>query len=254
MSSAPRSLVTNTGTPYAPALLPVLRPDRPALVITSTSWTPDEDFSLLLKALTIYEHRARAVNGPVNGTGDARLSKKGRLPKLLMIVTGRGDLRDRYMREVEALETGGKWEWVRCRSVWMSSKDYPILLGSADLGISLHSSSSALDLPMKVVDMFGCGLPVCALDFACLHELVQDGENGVIFHSADELAYQFESLLTSFPEHTRLDQLRDSLREKLNPPTYPNTLPSSTWKWGTWTENWNRVVRPLVDERHILSG
>jgi len=52
-----------------------------------------------------------------------------------------------------------------------------------------------VDLPMKVVDMFGAGLPVIAWRFKALKELVIDGVNGESFGSAEELLGTLTDLL-----------------------------------------------------------
>nr|GAT46049.1 mannosyltransferase [Mycena chlorophos] len=211
---------------YSVADTPSLRQDRPALLMSSTSWTADEDFSILLDALCKYE---------------ASTSKN--LPKLFVVITGKGPLRDKYMSEVAELEKG--WKRVRCVSMWLEAEHYPLLLGAADLGVCLHASSSNLDLPMKVVDMFGCELPVCALQFDCLHELVKDGVNGLVFKDADQLAQQMELLLSGFPRCPRLDELRANLKPVSSPsPHSPPHAPEEIWE--SWDEHWARVVRPIV--------
>ncbi|THU90753.1 hypothetical protein K435DRAFT_781064 [Dendrothele bispora CBS 962.96] len=232
----PLSVTSQTYTQVEP---PILRPDRPALVVSSTSWTPDEDFGILLDALTIYEQRACVMNGSSSG--------QRKLPKLLMAVTGKGPQRQEYMNKVNELQKS--WKWVRCISVWLEAEKYPVFLGSAEFGVCLHSSSSALDLPMKVVDMFGCGLPVCALNFKCLPELVKHEKNGLVFNNSAELAEQLESLLSSFPESPRLAALRRSLDQATHKAenTHPYNLEASEeWEWSSWNENWNHKMKPLV--------
>lgn len=128
-----------------------MRPDRPALIVSSTSWTPDEDFTVLISALDTYQ----------------RLLQNNRsLPRLLVLVSGKGGpLLSSFLSTVHEREASGTWTSITVRTTWLAMEDYPVFLGSADVGVSLHGSSSGLDLPMKVVDLFGCGVPVLARNF-----------------------------------------------------------------------------------------
>jgi beta-1,4-mannosyltransferase len=99
---------------------PSLRADRPALVVSSTSWTPDEDFSILLDAMRRYEETAGVRED---------------LPKMLVVVTGKGPQREEYMSRIEKMQR--EWKKVRCVSMWLEAEDYPVLLG--ELAVSFSS-------------------------------------------------------------------------------------------------------------------
>eukprot|EP00884_Botryococcus_braunii_P002445 jgi/Botrbrau1/12200/Bobra.0186s0105.1 len=166
----------------APGEAPRLREDRPALIVSSTSWTPDEDFRILLEAAMLY---------------DAQASRAGAdYPRLLIFVTGKGPQKEQYLQQMQGLDL----RRVAFRTLWLESADYPRLLGSCDLGVSLHTSSSGYDLPMKVVDMFGCGLPVCAYKYDCIEELVANEKAGLLFSTPKDLARHFLRLFLGFPQ------------------------------------------------------
>lgn len=141
------------------------------VVVTSSSWSADDDFALLLEAM-------------------AELDSEG-ARRIAFIMTGDGPLRAQWEQRIAELRL------LRCsaHTLWLEPDDYPRLLAAADLGLSLHRSASGLDLPMKIADMFGAGLPVLALDYGpVLGELVRAGENGRLFRTASELAAHLRSL------------------------------------------------------------
>ena len=43
---------------------------------------------------------------------------------------------------------------VKIEAKWLKEGSYQKMIASVDLGVCLHMSSSNLDLPMKIVDMF----------------------------------------------------------------------------------------------------
>jgi beta-1,4-mannosyltransferase len=150
------------------------------LIVSSTSWTPDEDFSVLLEALVAYS---------------ASVTNQTYLPNILAIITGKGPQKEYYLERIRKLNQEKKLLNVVVLTAWLRSEDYASLLGSADMGISLHTSSSGVDLPMKVVDMFGTGLPVAGWSkFEAWPELVTEGVNGRGFGSAEELTRILEQL------------------------------------------------------------
>lgn len=142
--------------------------NRPGLLVSSTSWTEDEDFSILFSALqgdlyifciTFIEIILIHISSDYENHIVSGNSRK--LPNLVCVITGKGPMKQYYSTKIN----DQKWIHVTVIMPWLEDEEYPKMLASADLGVSLHVSSSGMDLPMKVVDMFGCCLPVCAYDF-----------------------------------------------------------------------------------------
>ena len=188
-------------------------------IVCPTSWTEDEDFDLAIDAVLRLEERVRGW--------EAAASQ--RFPDLVILVTGDGARRAEFERRFAGLPA----RRVQLRARWLEPEDYPRVVGSADLGLCLHRSSSGLDIPMKVADLFGAGIPVCALDYgACLAERVRHGDNGLLFSTARQLADELFDLFETFPTHQPLlSRLRTGARKSARP---------------TWEEGWTREARSLL--------
>lgn len=87
--------------------------------------------------------------------------------------------------------------------------------------------------------MFGSGVPVLAVHFPCLHELVRHGENGLIFKNSVELKDDivnllFPSMIRCGEELAELHQLRDNAKQI-----------------ESWDENWERVMLPILSSLRL---
>ena len=258
------------------------RADRPLVLISSTSWTADEDFSMLLTAVEEYdrvrtEELKDAQRRQKRGAGEEeskveeeeddeddvdsrvhfadvdvtatvaqllhtttvlrrhRRRRNLTLPPLLVLITGKGPLLQSFLYKVSLLHLSS----VYIATLFLPFHLYPLLLGAADVGLSFHTSSSGLDLPMKVVDMFGAELPVLAVGFECLGELVEEGKTGYVFGDGMALEQLIEVMATSegdsgaagwMSERGRIGRMRVNVKR---------------WADKRWDESWHEHAAPL---------
>ena len=121
-------------------------------MLSSSSYSMEENFSELIRALDIVDTDAAC-------------------PKWAIIATGKGVTKSIF--EDLFKEANAKWKKTSVHMVFLDVDDYPKVVASADIGVCLHYSSSGVDLPMKVVDMFSAGVPViCKGGYRSLSELV----------------------------------------------------------------------------------
>jgi beta-1,4-mannosyltransferase len=189
-------------------------------LVCPTSYTEDEDFDVVIDGVLRLEDRIRGWEA----AGPSR-----RFPDLVILVTGDGARRTEFERRFAGLPA----RRVHLRARWLEPEDYPRVVGSADLGLCLHRSSSGLDIPMKVADMFGAGVPVCALDYgATLAERVRHGSNGLLFSTAQQLANVLFDLFETFPGDDELfERLRTGARKSAQM---------------SWEEGWRREALPVL--------
>lgn len=186
-------------------------PSGAALGVCPTSWTADEDMDLLLEGLKCWDSHAPASP----------------LVQLMVLITGRGPLRADFEQRLSHTS----WRRVIPRTAFLDAADYRELLRTAHFGFSMHRSSSGVDLPMKIMDLFGARTPAAVLDYGpCLAEQVEPGRTALTFQTSQELAQRIDELLHGFPNDLQfLEQMQRNIER---------AVPE------TWAESWKRDAAP----------
>ena len=77
--------------------------------MSSTSWSPDEDFSIFWDALAAYDR------------------SPARLPRVVVVVTGKGPLKQQFLDAVAAQ----RFSRVLATTAWLPARDYAAILFAA---------------------------------------------------------------------------------------------------------------------------
>jgi beta-1,4-mannosyltransferase len=194
-------------------------PENAALALCPTSWSADEDMNLLLESLRLWDAQAAEPT-----------------PSLFVLITGLGPLREDFESRVSPLS----WKRVILRTAFLDPAGYRELLSAAHFGLCLHRSTSGVDLPMKLMDLFGARTPACVLDYGeCLNEQIRPGATALTFRNSHELADRIDELLRGFPDNPRL-------LERMQ-----HEIDASCTE--TWREVWLREAAPVL-RRALQAG
>lgn len=194
---------------------------RIPIAVCPTGWTPNEDFDLLLESLERAERRltTRTPGRDASAT-----------PELAVLLTGRGPLRS----SIEARLGRRSFSRIAVRTTWLEPADYLVLVGMADVGICLHQSATGLDLPGKLAEFRGVGVPALAFDYApVLNEVLETGKQGLTFRDPSELAAVLVALATDDVE---------SVAALSASRAWLTAHPAERWE-----EHWQAVAAPLLN-------
>eukprot|EP00984_Skeletonema_dohrnii_P006106 scaffold2168_cov131-Skeletonema_dohrnii-CCMP3373.AAC.10 len=117
------------------------RQNRPALLVSSTSWTPDEDFSVLLEALE--KLHTLIMN--------ASKSTPSSFPKILVVVTGKGPQKEYFLPLLHKFNE--QHQYIKVITLWLEASDYPKLLGCATLDELVKDGVNGRGYPLEDVEM-----------------------------------------------------------------------------------------------------
>ena len=208
---------------------------KPIVMISSTSWTPDEDFSMLLDAFIKTEEMIKeSIEDKTKK--DIYNITEDKIKKILFLITGRGPMRDKFMEKISEANL----KYFDVKSIWLESDDYPKLLSLVDLGVSLHYSSSGIDLPMKVVDMFSGCLPVASVYYETINELVQENVNGFLFKNSKDLSKILKNVIIEISATGKCEKI-NKFRENLHKELDKND----------WVSQWKQRVIPALIKKNF---
>ena len=107
---------------------------------------------------------------------------------------------------------------------------YVNVLSCCDLGILLNGSRYGFDYTPELTELVACGIPIIVGKGGCMTEVVENGKNGFIFNSKEQLCEILSSIFVE--KKIKLRSLKESMKSHSS----------------NWDIEWKKFFDPLLED------
>ena len=106
---------------------------------------------------------------------------------ICFVIFGNGKSQSIFQKKVKNLNNSNESKNIKFAFFTFQYDIYPSILGACDIGIYFNENDNGTEIPLPILQMSGCCLPIISFQYGCVSEIIKNKQNGFIIENRSKL-------------------------------------------------------------------